>query len=1787
MKYILVAVLAVVSIFGGYSYFTQQNGVGGGLGTIDQLGQWFFDGTYLTQNTTGRLLKLTGYESAGDCLRTDASGIVSTTACSGGSGSSKWQSAGGFLEPLVAYVNDTIRGKNFTATSTTQTNTFPLLTTTTATATTICLTGDTCRTTWPVGGAGTSTVYVSTTTVTTGQVAVITGPGTIGSVATGTISTDANFTVTANRSTIGGATAINLASGLTIPTTTGLQTLYASSHSPVTLAGAGSYLSIVGQVISQALINLGTQVTSFLGVLNGGTGTTTVPTTGQVLVGQPNGTYAPQATSTLGISGGAGTNYWETFINWLSPASSTFGVIASYFNATSTATSSTFAVLNKVVYADSFPGADIGAKVNAAYLSLPSAGGEVVITASSTFSTTMNFSVLNKHVLLRCNPDVVLNYSGTASATVFATFDYPDYPTNAGIDGCTFDGPGGSTAVGLSLGNSAGGAAGYKFRNYTVQDFGIGVYSGANTYLATHEGFTWQNNNQHLYQAPANNSGENMRYINGLLGDCKTIANCAYLATSSAASVLWQGNSLDNVQLTIAPSNFNVKIVGGHCENPAAQSAFIGKYACIVNSGETTSIDGLSIVNMATSSAQTPDAFIINTGYLTLNNVSVWSSNSISAPALVNNSGNAVLNVFGFNEIGTAVDIVATSSIGFFTGDNADVAIGTTTPAGMFDVYGNAFFGSTTGSATLTLRGGSSRTGTISQDGTSATSAIAINSNGSIDFRTDNISKAYITDTGLFGIGTLNPGTALQVVGTTTTSGLTIGSLTGLLLGTTGNTSAITTGSTGNVLSVVGGLPTWVATSTLGLGGGTGTVYLASSTGYTIGGVAFATGNGTISTIATGTISSDANFSVTAGRSAVGGALALSLASGLTIPTTTGLQNLYNNSHAAVTLAGTPDYITLSGQVITSALINLGTHITGILGFANGGTGTSTTPAQDQILVGNGTNYSYRRITAGANVTVSTSTAGQIVITAGAGGSTAWDAIGDPAGNGAVGMAETIQSLDWDTGAVTANAGDYFSLTSQNDATTDISTQRLFVLENKALSTNVMEVMQRITNSDAVAVVSGLLIDGVGAFTTAIDVSAPAIVTALSTGLNDLSGTNWSIAGATGALTLGTPLTATNGGTSQSTYATGDTLYASAANTLSKRTIGTTGDVLSVVGGVPSWVATSTLGLGGGTGTNFLSSSGANTFLNTGTNLQAPTFQATSTTGISTFAGSVGIGTTTNANSVLTTRAISSDANLNSYEAFNSAGTPIAALTNGGQFYNTLGFLTPFSGVGYAVTSGYATTSSILMDFFAANSQAVMRGYEGNGIGFRTGVTTPVERLRITQAGLVAIGTTTPTSMFQIQTATGTKPLSIASSSGGTLMSILPDGKVGIGTSTPSDALTLVVGNNAGLEVQSTNSGFLGYGKIGADKWRMQNEFTNVGLFEILYNNGAGGSASTSLVTLTGVGSGIAGRMGINNQAPAANLEIRGVAGQETTVPLLRVATSSVGTAQLFSVFATSTKLRHSSALSAFQDNGARAQVGISGYYGRTDTLDTLVVSGTIRQHGWVTANCPAIVGATAIVADGLAGCGEYSFYEDAADGTLTATAGSGYTYGRVTTGVVGLSGSGVFVNGASTGWLRLGTSTPSFEAQIRLSNIAAWGTTTSAYVGYTNTASAGTSFEVEPTGGCYFTASTTQANYLAVSANAGARTFTNTAIASTTVGGTGGGQWYMMRVDADADGCRFFMKESETAILRQVAYHTTNLPTAVDLNIGAHIGRGSSILNPSIDIMTLNAQWRVMLPLN
>lgn len=56
-----------------------------------------------------------------------------------------------------------------------------------------------------------------------------------------------------------------------------------------------------------------------------------------------------------------------------------------------------------------------------------------------------------------------------------------------------------------------------------------------------------------------------------------------------------------------------------------------------------------------------------------------------------------------------------------------------------------------------------------------------------------------------------------------------------------------------------------------------------------------------------------------------------------------------------------------------------------------------------------------------------------------------------------------------------------------------------------------------------------------------------------------------------GATSITGTLAATDGGTGQNTYTTGDLLYASSATVLAKRTVGTDVQVLGVSGGVPTW----------------------------------------------------------------------------------------------------------------------------------------------------------------------------------------------------------------------------------------------------------------------------------------------------------------------------------------------------------------------------------------------------------------------------------------------------------------------------------------------------------------------------------------------------------------------------------------------------------------------------------------
>jgi len=105
------------------------------------------------------------------------------------------------------------------------------------------------------------------------------------------------------------------------------------------------------------------------------------------------------------------------------------------------------------------------------------------------------------------------------------------------------------------------------------------------------------------------------------------------------------------------------------------------------------------------------------------------------------------------------------------------------------------------------------------------------------------------------------------------------------------------------------------------------------------------------------------------------------------------------------------------------------------------------------------------------------------------GGSTLWDTIGNPTGDGAVGMGESSQTLDWDL--ATNGAKSAFDFTFLNDLVTDTNTQGLLTLTNvnDGIATGTTEYFLKLNNADTNEVVTtGLSFTSAGGgFTNFID----------------------------------------------------------------------------------------------------------------------------------------------------------------------------------------------------------------------------------------------------------------------------------------------------------------------------------------------------------------------------------------------------------------------------------------------------------------------------------------------------------------------------------------------------------------------------------------------------------------------------------------------------------------------------------------------------------------------------
>lgn len=243
-----------------------------------------------------------------------------------------------------------------------------------------------------------------------------------------------------------------------------------------------------------------------------------------------------------------------------------------------------------------------------------------------------------------------------------------------------------------------------------------------------------------------------------------------------------------------------------------------------------------------------------------------------------------------------------------------------------------------------------------------------------------------------------------------------------------------------------------------------------------------------------------------------------------------------------------------------------------------------------------------------------------------------------------------------------------------------------------------------------------------------------------TTGLTPATATN-------GAVTVGGTLVAANGGTGQSSYTTGDLLYASGSTAISKLAVGTNGYILTVSGGLPSWQpapatgvtsfqtslsgltpSTSTTGAvtlagtldvsSGGTGattlTGYVKGSGtsaltaSSTIPNTDiTGLGTMSTQNASSVAIT--GGSINgtsLGATTAASAKVTTLDIASGLTLAT-----SAGTSGQVLTSAGAG-SVPTWTTPAGGV--TLSNDTSTSSNLYPTFAGATSGSVSTIYTGN-----------------------------------------------------------------------------------------------------------------------------------------------------------------------------------------------------------------------------------------------------------------------------------------------------------------------------------------------------------------------------------------------------------------------------------------------------------------------------------------
>lgn len=323
------------------------------------------------------------------------------------------------------------------------------------------------------------------------------------------------------------------------------------------------------------------------------------------------------------------------------------------------------------------------------------------------------------------------------------------------------------------------------------------------------------------------------------------------------------------------------------------------------------------------------------------------------------------------------------------------------------------------------------------------------------------------------------------------------------------------------------------------------------------------------------------------------------------------------------------------------------------------------------------------------------------------------------------------------------------------------------------------------------------------------------------------------------------------------------------------------------------------------------------------------------------------------------------------------------------------------------------------------------------------------------------------------------------------------------------------------------------------------------------------------------------GNVGIGSTTPWGALSISSSTPSYTN-PLFSVSTSTTIFSSLFNIFATTTSLINTIGIA---DSGARVAIGTTTEQGYPGLLDQLYVPGRINTGDWRYIECTGLSGViSSIGGDTANACGQFQFQVDAAGALNVLGLSNGLMINQIQDSAgTANNGAGLFLANLSQGFT-IATSTPVMEVVGRINTP---GNNAGSYfnIGLTNQSIGGSNFELEPTAGCYFVASssipagTGQTNWQAQCRTSLANTTTvDTGFASTT-SLTTTGAFSKFRIEIDNNTARFYIATS-TKGYAIVANITTNIPKTVIVIPGVYISNISTGSSKFFDVNDIKFWW-------